>query len=50
MPPEPFRYLGGRIVRAAVARKERAEDADRNPRRLDLALAGLAPAGLVPLD
>jgi putative aminophosphonate oxidoreductase len=50
MPPEPFRYLGGRVVRSAVARKEQAEDADRTPGRLDMALAGLAPAGLVPLD
>jgi putative aminophosphonate oxidoreductase len=50
MPPEPFRYLGGRVVRGAVARKEQAEDADRAPARLDKALARLAPAGLVPLD
>lgn len=50
LPPEPFRYLGGRLVRSAVARKERAEDAGRRPARLDRALAGLAPAGLVPLQ
>lgn len=50
MPPEPFRYIGGRMVRSAVARKEHAEDDDHQPGRLDLALAGLAPAGLVPLD
>lgn len=50
MPPEPFRYLGGRVVRSAVARREQAEDAGRQPGKLDLALAGLAPAGLVPLD
>jgi glycine/D-amino acid oxidase-like deaminating enzyme len=49
LPGEPWRYLGGRLVRAAVARKERAEDAGRPPSRLDRALAGLAPAGLVPL-
>ncbi|MBV9164675.1 MAG: FAD-dependent oxidoreductase [Solirubrobacterales bacterium] len=49
MPSEPLRYLGGRLVRAAVARKERAEDEDRRPARIDRALAGLAPAGLVPL-
>jgi hypothetical protein len=49
LPPEPVRYLGGKVVRAAVGRKERAEDAGRNPRRLDLLLAGLAPAALVPL-
>jgi putative aminophosphonate oxidoreductase len=49
LPPEPIRYLGGKIVRAAVGRKERAEDAGREPRRLDLFIAGLAPAALVPL-
>jgi putative aminophosphonate oxidoreductase len=47
-PPEPVRYLGGRLVRAAVARKERAEDEGRPPARLDSWLTGLAPAGLVP--
>jgi glycine/D-amino acid oxidase-like deaminating enzyme len=31
LPPEPLRSLGGRIVREAVARKERAEDHDRRP-------------------
>ena len=50
LPGEPWRYLGGRVVRGAVARKERAEDANRQPGRLDRALAGLAPAGLVPLE
>jgi len=50
LPPEPVRYLGGRLVRSAVARKERAEDAGRAPLALDKRLAGLAPTGLVPLD
>jgi putative aminophosphonate oxidoreductase len=50
LPPEPWRYLGGRIVRSAVARKERAQDAGRPPRRIDRALARMAPAGLVPLE
>ena len=49
LPPEPIRYLGGRVVRSAVARKEQAEDAARTPRRIDVLLAGLAPAALVPL-
>src|SRR5712691_3194135 len=49
LPPEPIRFLGGKVVRAAVARKEEAEDAERNPRRIDVVLAGLAPAALVPL-
>jgi putative aminophosphonate oxidoreductase len=50
LPPEPFRYFGGRVVRGAVARKERAEDANRRPAIIDRALARLAPTGLVPLD
>jgi putative aminophosphonate oxidoreductase len=50
LPPEPARYLGGRVVRAAVARKERAQDQGRRVRAVDRRLAGLAPAGLVPLD
>jgi putative aminophosphonate oxidoreductase len=49
LPPEPIRYVGGKVVRAAVARTEAAEDDGRSPRRLDLLLASLAPAGLVPL-
>jgi glycine/D-amino acid oxidase-like deaminating enzyme len=49
-PPEPARYVGGRVVRAAVERKEAAEDAGRPPRRRDCALSGLAPAGLVPTN
>jgi glycine/D-amino acid oxidase-like deaminating enzyme len=42
-PPEPVRYLGGRLVRAAVARKEQVEDAGDEPDRLTRALASLAP-------
>jgi putative aminophosphonate oxidoreductase len=42
-PPEPLRYLGGRIVRAAVARKEAAEDEGRRPGPLTRAVAGLTP-------
>jgi putative aminophosphonate oxidoreductase len=50
LPPEPFRSIGGRIVREAVARKERAEDAGRPVPRRTLAIARLAPAGLVPIN
>jgi putative aminophosphonate oxidoreductase len=50
LPPEPFRHLGGRVVREAVARKERAEDAGRQPPRRVVAIAKLAPAGLVPIN
>ncbi|WP_113154194.1 FAD-binding oxidoreductase [Nitratireductor sp. OM-1] len=45
-PPEPFRYVGGSIVRNAVRRTEIAEMQGRRPRSLDNLLAGLAPAGL----
>lgn len=45
-PPEPARFLGGKLVRAAVVRKEAAELRGARPRRLDVGLAGLAPAGL----
>jgi putative aminophosphonate oxidoreductase len=48
-PPEPFRYVGGRLVRSAVERKEDAEDRGGRAGRLTLLLANLAPAGLVPL-
>ena len=50
MPPEPARFIGGNVVRNAVARKERAEDDGRPVAALDRKLAGLAPAGLVPRD
>jgi glycine/D-amino acid oxidase-like deaminating enzyme len=50
MPGEPARYVGGNVVRRAVARKEQAEDEERPVAALDRALARLAPAGLVPLD
>jgi glycine/D-amino acid oxidase-like deaminating enzyme len=48
-PPEPFRYVGGSMVRAAIARAERAEDEGREPFWLDRRLIRLAPAGLVPV-
>lgn len=45
-PPEPFRYLGGRLVRRAVIRKEQAKMSGHNANALDRWLASLAPAGL----
>ncbi|MEG4642620.1 FAD-binding oxidoreductase [Paracoccus sp. APAP_BH8] len=45
-PPEPFRYLGGKMVRNAVIRKEKAELQGRTAGMLDRMLAGLAPSGL----
>ena len=48
LPREPARYLGGHLVRAAVRRKEAAEDAGRGAGRLATALSALAPSGLAP--
>jgi glycine/D-amino acid oxidase-like deaminating enzyme len=45
LPLEPLRYLGGRLVRAAIARKEHSEDLGRKPRLLDRTLAALDPTG-----
>lgn len=45
MPPEPIRYVGGRLVRAAIARKERREDLGCEPRLADRFLAALDPTG-----
>ncbi|MEK6326577.1 MAG: FAD-binding oxidoreductase [Actinomycetota bacterium] len=41
VPPEPLRYAGGMIVRAAVLRRERFEEEGRPPGRLTRAIAGL---------
>jgi glycine/D-amino acid oxidase-like deaminating enzyme len=43
-PPEPIRYIGGHFVRAAVLRKELAENAGRAPSTIDTRLAAFAPA------
>jgi glycine/D-amino acid oxidase-like deaminating enzyme len=45
-PPEPVRFLGAHIVRTAVVRKERAENAGRRPHWVEDQLAKLAPAGI----
>ncbi len=45
MPPEPLRYVGGRVVRAAIARKERSQDLGVRPNLVDRVLAGLDPTG-----
>jgi len=44
-PPEPIRFVGAQIVREAVIRKERAENADRAPSWLARQFAKLAPPG-----
>ncbi|HXJ65518.1 MAG TPA: FAD-binding oxidoreductase [Actinomycetota bacterium] len=48
-PPEPFRWGGGHVVRAAIARKERRDDEGRRVGSLTRGLVRLAPAGLVPV-
>ncbi len=44
-PPEPIRYVGGFVVRAAVRRKESREDVGRSVDPVTRRLAGLAPQG-----
>ncbi len=44
-PPEPARFLGGVVVRAAVRRKEGREDRGLGVDPVTRALAGLAPPG-----
>ena len=48
-PPEPIRFIGGSLVRSAIARKERFEDNGRRAGPLTRGLVRLAPAGLVPM-
>ena len=45
-PPEPIRFVGAHIVRAAVVRRERAEIRDQRPSWLATRISALAPAGL----
>jgi hypothetical protein len=49
LPPEPIRFLGGRLVRDGVARKERAEDAGREPDPVSKLATRLVPATFVPV-
>ena len=49
-PPEPIRYVGAHVVRAGSrAEGTSARTPARRPGRLDHVVAGLAPAGLVPV-
>ena len=41
VPPEPFRYIGGILIRKALLRKERAEELGRRPDPLSAALSGI---------
>lgn len=45
-PPEPLKFVGAHLVRAAVAAKERAESRDAKPPAWAVRLAAFAPAGL----
>jgi glycine/D-amino acid oxidase-like deaminating enzyme len=45
LPPEPLRYLGGRLVREAIARKERSEDLGLRPGLATSFIARLDPTG-----
>ncbi|WP_417228576.1 NAD(P)/FAD-dependent oxidoreductase [Amphritea sp.] len=47
-PIEPFRYVGGRMVRDALVRKEAIEDTGGDAGFITRQLAALAPAGYVP--
>ena len=40
-PPEPFRFLGARLFREAIARRERAEEAGRRPNPLATSISRL---------
>jgi glycine/D-amino acid oxidase-like deaminating enzyme len=46
LPPEPFRYVGSHLVRAAVGMKDNAEANNNVPNRLVEAIANLAPRGV----
>ena len=41
VPPEPFRYAGGTIIRRAILRKELAEEEDRIPGRITSMVSGI---------
>lgn len=46
LPPEPFRYVGALMVRAAIKRKDALAYEDREPGYLVRRLAALAPGGI----
>ncbi|MDQ3729363.1 MAG: FAD-dependent oxidoreductase, partial [Actinomycetota bacterium] len=41
VPPEPFRYIGGTLIRHALLRKERAEELGRRPDPVSVVLSGI---------
>jgi glycine/D-amino acid oxidase-like deaminating enzyme len=46
LPPEPARFIGAHLVRAAIRRKDSLAYADRDPGPLTRQLAALAPGGI----
>ena len=46
LPPEPIRYWGAHMVRAAIERKDAADHAGKTPGFIVRSLAGLAPGGI----
>src|SRR5690606_33387531 len=47
MPPEPFKYLGALMVRAAIRRKDALGYQGRQPGPIARRLAAMAPGGIV---
>ncbi|NIR29367.1 MAG: FAD-dependent oxidoreductase [Gammaproteobacteria bacterium] len=48
-PPEPVRYVGGKLVRLAIKKLDEDQDAGREPNILVRRLASLAPVALSPV-
>jgi glycine/D-amino acid oxidase-like deaminating enzyme len=48
-PPEPIRYVGGRLVQTAIARKEHAENGGRKPSQISSFLARLSPTSVIDM-
>ena len=46
LPPEPIRYIGAHMVRAAIKRKDRLDHEGRAPGPIVRALAAMAPGGI----
>lgn len=49
-PPEPIRYFGGLMVRAAILRKDRLENENRSVDLLTRGLAAFAPGSFKPTE